>query len=201
MKIICILGNSGSGKTYALEHLNPEHFNIVESWTTRPPRTPNEKGHKFTTKEKLGIATFDVETQKEAIYCTTLASTYVNGEFYFINGFDLSEYKTNVYVIDEQGIEELKHKMPFADIEVWFLDVDMDTCIRQMTQRGDNPTKIKERLLWDAHRHNMQQYADYIIYDSKALARALSSKIFKSWYICTGMLVKSLPSLPKQSNI
>lgn len=197
MKIICILGKSGSGKTYAVNKLNPKKFHIVESWTTRPPRHENEQGHKFITKEELGISTFDVENQKSAMYCTTLASTYIGGEFYFIRREDLDEEKTNVYVVDEQGVDELKFKMPFAFIEVWMLDTDSQECLKRMRMRGDSSSTISKRLLWDKQRTNMRDYADYLVDSSDVLAAAISSPFQKIWYTFIGKVRKSTPSLPK----
>lgn len=197
MKIICILGKSGSGKTYAVDKLNPKKFHIVESWTTRPPRYDGETGHKFTTKEELGISTFDIENQKSAMYCTTLASTYINGEFYFVRREDLSEDKPNVYVIDEQGIEELKFKLPFEDIEVWYLDVSSYDCVCNMEKRGDEWSDIKKRILWEQNRFNMSDYADYLVNDSDVLAAALSSPFQKIWYTFIGKVRKRTPKLPK----
>ena len=44
--IVCLIGPSGSGKTTIARMLEAE-YNVIHSYTTRPPREPGEWGHNF----------------------------------------------------------------------------------------------------------------------------------------------------------
>ena len=52
-KIVFILlcGKSGCGKSTISEILQTKGLKVIQSFTTRPKRTPNEQGHIFISKE------------------------------------------------------------------------------------------------------------------------------------------------------
>jgi guanylate kinase len=95
--IFCIVGESGSGKTMIAEALE-KYGNIpmIQSYTDRPRRTPNENGHTFLEK-----ADFDLLRQEEMI-----AFTEWNGSRYCCLKSDVKP--VNTYVIDCKGLEYLK---------------------------------------------------------------------------------------------
>lgn len=110
--IICIVGESGSGKTTMAEHLQ-FFFGIkmIESYTDRPMREPNEKGHTFLSENE-----FDALSDKDM-----LAYTQFGSHRYCCLFSDLK--KINTYVIDEDGLKMLdrldKTKYAVKTIRVW----------------------------------------------------------------------------------
>lgn len=100
--ILCIVGESGSGKTFLSTHLETYGFKQIESYTTRPKRSPYETGHTFIKDEE-----FD-EFDKEDM----IAFTEFGGSRYCCLISDVQPL--NTYVIDEEGLRYLKAN--FADI-------------------------------------------------------------------------------------
>lgn len=104
-KIIAIVGKSGSGKTTFAEMLSDVGVPPVASYTTRPKRTPNEKGHVFVSDEE-----FDQLMQSGKVIAST-----VYGDYRYAGAFPDSDSNTFSYVIDESGIRDL---MELEDIEI-----------------------------------------------------------------------------------
>lgn len=95
--IICLVGESGSGKTLAAEYIEFKYdIYLIRSYTDRPKRTPDEKGHTFLTKEE-----FDQLKEEDMI-----ASTEWSGYRYCCLRKDIQP--ENIYVIDEHGLLHLK---------------------------------------------------------------------------------------------
>lgn len=95
--IICILGESASGKTTLAEHLD-QAFNIkmIQSYTDRPRRTKDETGHTF-----LEPSEFDLLKPSEMIAYTRF------GDYRYCCLYsDLVDI--NTYVLDEAGLIMLK---------------------------------------------------------------------------------------------
>jgi guanylate kinase len=97
--IFCIVGGSGSGKTMLAEALEKyAGINLIQSYTDRPRRTPDEIGHTFLEKSE-----FDLLKPEEM-----LAFTNWNGFRYCCLEQDLKD--VNSYVIDCSGLEMLRNK-------------------------------------------------------------------------------------------
>ena len=97
-KIICIVGESGCGKTTLANYLEDEHgIKPIKSRTTRPPRKEGERGHTFVSKEE-----FDEYDWSEMIAYTT----YGDYEYCCLMSDVTDDYMT--YVIDERGLLYLK---------------------------------------------------------------------------------------------
>lgn len=94
--IITIVGESGAGKSKAAEYLRQHYdINLIESYTDRPKRTPDEQGHTFLTQTEF------TNLQGEQLAYTKF------GDFRYcclVN--DLMH--CNSYIIDENGLEMLK---------------------------------------------------------------------------------------------
>lgn len=103
-KIICIIGESGSGKTHIANHLEDEYgIPMIESRTTRPPRHEGERGHMFVTE-----AEFDTYEKGWMIAYTKF------GEYkYCCLHIDVVGPVTS-YVIDEYGLKYLREQ--FSDV-------------------------------------------------------------------------------------
>ncbi len=102
--IICIVGESGSGKTLMAEWFEKLFgYHLIQSYTTRPRRTPDENGHTFVTDEAFDL----LEQQEEMI-----ASTQWGDVRYCCLRKDVKDF--NTYVIDEHGLNTLWER--YADV-------------------------------------------------------------------------------------
>jgi guanylate kinase len=95
--IFCIIGESGTGKTTLAEYIESEYgIPMIESYTTRPKRTPDEKGHTFISE-----AEFERLNEENMI-----AFTEFGGHSYCCLHSDVKA--ENTYVIDERGLVYLQ---------------------------------------------------------------------------------------------
>lgn len=95
-KILCILGQSGAGKTLASLHLqNFKGANVICSYTTRPPRSTEVEGreHHF----------IDIVPDRTEM----LAYAHFGGNLYYALK-DQVFGECTVYVIDEKGLKNLR---------------------------------------------------------------------------------------------
>jgi guanylate kinase len=100
--IICIIGESGSGKSVLADSIEAYGYKLIQSYTTRPPRHDNESGHTFISLEE-----FNAFNRQEMI-----AYTEFGGNKYCCLHKDI--ISKNVYVLDDHGYEYLK--TTFSDI-------------------------------------------------------------------------------------
>lgn len=101
--VVCIIGESGAGKTMAANYIQKKYgWKPIASRTTRKPRYEGEKGHTYITKEEynsyfenganiLAYTSWEQEDGSMAYYCCLEE--------------DLKE--KNLYVIDEFGYKAL----------------------------------------------------------------------------------------------
>ena len=98
-KVLCIIGESGSGKTYMADYIEREYqIPMIRSYTDRPKRTPDEDGHTFLTKEE-----FDKIDENDMT-----AHTEWNGYRYCCCHYDVKP--KNSYVIDEKGYSMFRNR-------------------------------------------------------------------------------------------
>lgn len=143
MPLILLVGASGSGKsTIADIFVNEIGLEVVQSYTTRPPRTPDEKGHTFISQN---------EFQKLE---NLVAYTNFNGFEYCATQAQVDN--ADIYVIDPAGIEYFKENYnsdrPYI---VVLIQANPDVCYSRMINRGDSPEYAKSRIDHD----------DYIYYN------------------------------------
>lgn len=106
LRIVCIVGESTVGKTTIARRLteNPK-YNLIKSYTTRPPRPEEENGesdHIFIDKE---------EAARKMRFNPYVASTIINNEVYFALESQFQPDKINVYVVDDLGLMDvLNHR-------------------------------------------------------------------------------------------
>jgi guanylate kinase len=112
-KIICICGESGSGKSTIGELLAKEGYKYINSFTTRKERYSGERGHIFTTEKQY---------QSNKAQGTIVAETIFDKERYWTTRGQFSG--TCIYVVDVAGIKDLKQKMKDIEIVVIYLKCD-----------------------------------------------------------------------------
>lgn len=151
--IICLAGESGSGKTTIAELLENEGYNYIESYTTRPPRFQGERGHVFVEE-----MVFKQDIVRNA---NTIAYTFFNNHHYWAIRDQYQGKGTSVYIIDVPGIQTLKEKVKDATIVVIYLKVDKENRYNRMIlERGIY--EAKERI---DHDHNNFKVidCDYVV--------------------------------------
>jgi guanylate kinase len=138
--IYCLVGPSGSGKTTIAKALHDEGYNVIQSYTTRPPREPGEWGHTFT------MAVYDDKPPWEAE--DVIAYNQFNGNHYWAT-LDQVRGKT-VYIIDPPGDKQLRETVdcPIITIflrvgrEVAFHRMDLERGRRQALERVEHDSEI-----------------------------------------------------------
>lgn len=90
-KIILLCGKSGSGKTTITDQLEQHGLSVLQSYTTRPKRSPDETGHTFVTSDEFAQLKDICAFGKFGGYEYGATREQVN--------------QSDVYVIDAQGIE------------------------------------------------------------------------------------------------
>ena len=90
-KIILLCGKSGSGKTTIADQLEQHGLSVLQSYTTRPKRSPDETGHTFVTSDEFAQLKDICAFGKFGGYEYGTTREQVN--------------QSDVYVIDAQGIE------------------------------------------------------------------------------------------------
>lgn len=156
--IIILCGRSGCGKSTVSQYLqNTYNLKVIQSFTTRPKRTPNEQGHIFISEE-------DFDCLHDYV-----AYTKFNGYEYCATARQVEE--NNIYILDPNGIDYFnKHytgnKVPLV-IQIktpwWKL-------ILNMRHRGDSWKQIISRLKNDKIMFkNLNQMSDCVIKNNKTI--------------------------------
>lgn len=136
-KIVLLVGRSGSGKTTIANYLRDSHgWKVLDSYTTRPRRTPDETGHTFITDAEfdkltdiVAYANFDHHR-----YCATADQ---------IDSCD-------VYVVDLAGVQTLLERYHGQSIIMpVYVDTSRWLCASRMRKRGDSLEQVTQRLLHD----------------------------------------------------
>ena len=160
--LFLIVGKSGSGKSYLVDKICSNGvYTSVESFTTRPKRYDNERGHIFLQQSE-----FD-KIRKDLV-----AYTMFNNYEY---GVTLQEIQDNdFYIIDENGINELLRSRLKINrpIIIIYVKSNLLTRITRMKQRGDSIFNILKRVwndmfLFSNLLHDNNINYDYIIHNNK----------------------------------
>lgn len=141
-KIICLVGESGSGKTALYDLLRNEGYGVVDSYTTRPMRKPNELGHTFVTKEGFDAIRGDLAAYTE----------FDNHEY----GTTFEQLKNSeFYIIDPAGVDYLSGKVGRDKFIVVYVSCNETERLKRMT---------RERGLQDAYtriEHDRKKFKEF----------------------------------------
>lgn len=132
--LFLIVAPSGTGKTTLADMLEEKcGLRQVASYTTRPPRSENEKGHTFISDEEYD-ALDDI-----------VAFTDYNNHRYCATASQLD--KSQVYVVDIPGVESmLRLYKSNRKVIIFYLSASVHTKITRMKMRGDSDSKILNRI-------------------------------------------------------
>jgi guanylate kinase len=145
--IICLIGQSGSGKTTIAKELEKIGYYILQSYTTREPRSENEWGHTFVDHYS---PTDDI-----------IAYTYFNGYHYWATKEQCLGKGYCFYIIDPAGVEFLKKKCTNILNFSIFLMVDSNIRLNRLIER-DGLEKGINRFTSDINNFNCS-LTDYVL--------------------------------------
>ena len=156
LKIMCIIGGSGCGKTLASLHLKyHKDANVICSFTTRPPRETEVEGrdHHF----------IDIVPDRTEL----IAYTHFGGAYYYATKWQVFGPCT-VYVIDEKGLENLRKD--FGDVyDIYTVLIKRDKSLRRKS--GVDETRLRR----DERRDLKDENYDYVIENNGKKAHLFSS--------------------------
>ena len=137
-QIICLIGESGSGKSTVAALLQQKmNCNLIRSYTTRPPRHQGEQGHIFANELPVrGPAAAEVT-----------AHTVYGGHHYWSMAAQYRGRGLSVYPIDPPGAETLRRASGIP-VVIIYLKTDEYTRWMRMAQRRDRAerTRIDQEL-------------------------------------------------------
>lgn len=153
-----IIGASGSGKSSVCDELEKIYgLKAIPSYTTREPRTPDEKGHTF-------INDCEFDNLKDII-----AYAETDGNRYAVTKKMLEDEQYSLYVIDLTGLkylhENYKGDRPLVS---FFIDTNVYDRFRRMIDRKDDRTPIEkmkaalDRIEHDAIEFNRVEVLKYV---------------------------------------
>lgn len=153
--LICFCGKSGSGKSTIANRLERRYgYMQAKSYTTRPIRTEcegDELTHTFITREQVKDYIDDIVAYNE-----------YNHNIYFVTRKMLENCQ--LYVVDKQGLLQLKEKYHDKDILSIYIKCDSSILAKRMADRGDPDNQIMQRLQYDAVAfEGCEELCDFVI--------------------------------------
>jgi len=151
--IFCILGESGSGKSTICDELRKRYnYKVIESYTTRPMRYENEKGHIFISDDEFN-------SLMPEICAYTVYNSYKYGAT--VKQIESSD----LYIVDYAGVvyfkKHYKGKKKMISI---YLSSSKEMRATHMRRRGDSQKQIDDRLEFDNKAFSDVMYnCDYYI--------------------------------------
>lgn len=128
--ILLIIGRSGVGKDHLARLLKEMGLNIVISYATRPRRNKKENTHIFISSEEAKT------------YTDKVATTTINGYEYFATKKQVE--KSDIYIIDPNGVYELVQNMPDTEFGLVYIKSDETLAAERAAKRGNNYAEQKE---------------------------------------------------------
>lgn len=149
--VVLLVGKSGSGKTEIAKTLYTKGYDVLQSYTTRKPRSKNEWGHLFCSTDE-----YEQFKNEDDI----VAYSYFDNNHYFSTKSQI--YATDIYVVDPDGVEDLKKNIEDINFTVIYLNVNANTRRNRMHIRGDSVEMIRQRLINDERKFGNLKF-DYAI--------------------------------------
>lgn len=160
-KITLIVGRSGTGKS-TLEKKLIELYDLktIESYTTRPKRKPDEKGHIFITEDQYPN------------YTDKIATTEINGYHYFATKKQLDE--SDLYVIDPNGLNELVKNYPEQTFNLIYIKLSQSEHKKRLEkrQKESNETSDLQTKRLTSENYQFDKFEDLLI--SKKLPKNIN---------------------------
>ena len=144
-----IIGASGSGKSSVCNELEKRYgLKAIPSYTTREPRTPDEKGHTF-------ISDCEFDNLKDI-----LAYAETDGNRYAVTKEMLEDEQYSLYVIDLSGVKYLlEHYKGDRPLVSFFIDTNVYDRFKRMIDRKDDRTPIdKMKAALDRNEHDAVEF-------------------------------------------
>lgn len=159
-KLVCLVGASGSGKTAIAKELEKAGYNVIQSYTTRPPRERNEFGHIFVNPHDY-IFNDDKDQVFKKVGCgvalglNMIAYTKFDNAYYWALPDQYQGKGTSIYVIDVAGVKMLRKRVKDAEIVVIFIQADEETRKKRIIWRYN--TTHKNSIVADGKLHEVYE--------------------------------------------
>lgn len=189
-KVICLIGASGSGKTATARELEKTGYNVIQSYTTRPPRGDDEWGLTFIRNSiELGgigsplVELHDLDSCKSYPRSNMIAyfNSYESGHHYFATDGQVIRGRTNIYVVDAKGAEQVHEFYKGTDVEVVTIYLQADERER-MNRLYNRVVELKldiknyssqlNRLIDDKHLFEIVK-CDYVVDGNQSLNKVV----------------------------
>lgn len=136
--LILLIGKSGSGKSTITKILNDEYnLKNVDSFTTRPKRYEQEKGHIFISDkefDKIKLSDMIAYTEYGGYkYCATKKQLDTN----------------DIYIIDLNGLKNLKYDEINKKVISVYITASSKICLNRMLNRGNSYEEAIKRIEFD----------------------------------------------------
>lgn len=181
-KVICLVGASGSGKTTIAKELEKTGYNIIQSYTTRKPRYKDEWGHIFieewTPVPGIGnpgaFEILDINQSKVYYKSDMIGYKELYGDIYFATDKQVIRGKSNIYIVDPDGAEQVHDFYKDSDIEVItvYLQVDLTERHCRIMDRGEIFKKAMDRIRKDIEIFQIVK-CDYVIDGNRSVEEVL----------------------------
>lgn len=154
--MIALVGPSGSGKDTAAKILEQSHgFDILVSYTTRPPRHYERDGEHYHF-----ISEDDFQRKLKAGF---FAENTEYRDWHYGAAKEDCTHET-VIVIEPKGLAQLAQWLWPTPIFVVYVAVSEETRRHRLEMRGDDPAEIERRIITDRELFaGMDEKADYVL--------------------------------------
>ena len=172
--MIIIVGPSASGKTSVAKELTINYgFKKFVTSTTRAPRNKEINGVDYNF---ITLDTFNKKiTQNDFI-----EYTFYNGNYY---GSERKHIEQNtVIIVESSGLKAFKN-LNVKNIVSYYLDIDEDTRVKRMEERGDSKEAIRERIIHDKYKFDasLLQYIDKVIKCDSKKVEEIAKEIYEDY--------------------